>query len=221
MSILILSFRSPSPLKKEYNESNVIYDSQKQLPSITPQDSNPSQTQHYLYYPKPFIANKAAPIQQQMPSQQKPALALPQQKQITLPQQNRPQQQQQQQTSNSKQTKLTSKPKPQQKGYNQNHWLLQEAELRRHLATIPSATTKQQSHQAIPTQRQAININTSTQKTPPLAPPKGMLSVSGKKKCSSCGDELGRGCAAMVVESLSLYYHISCFRCSVCNIQLG
>jgi len=48
-----------------------------------------------------------------------------------------------------------------------------------------------------------------------------MLSVSGRKKCSSCGDELGRGCAAMVIESLSLYYHINCFRCSVCHIQLG
>lgn len=48
-----------------------------------------------------------------------------------------------------------------------------------------------------------------------------MLSVSGKKKCSNCGDELGRGCAAMVIESLSLYYHINCFRCSVCHIQLG
>lgn len=31
----------------------------------------------------------------------------------------------------------------------------------------------------------------------------------------------GRGCAAMVIESLSLYYHINCFRCSVCHIQLG
>ncbi|RWS27228.1 hypothetical protein B4U80_00452 [Leptotrombidium deliense] len=50
---------------------------------------------------------------------------------------------------------------------------------------------------------------------------KRMLSVSGRKKCSSCGDELGRGCAAMVIESLSLYYHINCFRCSVCHIQLG
>ncbi|XP_053209239.1 putative uncharacterized protein DDB_G0271606 isoform X2 [Panonychus citri] len=50
---------------------------------------------------------------------------------------------------------------------------------------------------------------------------KQMLSVSGKKKCSNCGDELGRGCAAMVIETLALYYHINCFRCSVCHIQLG
>jgi len=50
---------------------------------------------------------------------------------------------------------------------------------------------------------------------------KQILSVSGKKRCSNCGDELGRGCAAMVIETLSLYYHINCFRCSVCHIILG
>lgn len=50
---------------------------------------------------------------------------------------------------------------------------------------------------------------------------KGVLSVSGRKRCSSCGEELGRGAAAFVVESLSLYYHTSCFRCSVCHVQLS
>ncbi|XP_066998777.2 calponin homology domain-containing protein DDB_G0272472 isoform X2 [Anabrus simplex] len=47
-----------------------------------------------------------------------------------------------------------------------------------------------------------------------------MLSVSGKKKCSHCGDELGRG-AAMIIESLRLFYHIDCFKCCVCHVQLG
>ncbi|XP_030081607.1 LIM domain only protein 7 isoform X2 [Drosophila hydei] len=47
-----------------------------------------------------------------------------------------------------------------------------------------------------------------------------MLSVSGKKKCSHCGDELGRG-AAMIIESLLLFYHINCFKCCVCHVQLG
>lgn len=47
-----------------------------------------------------------------------------------------------------------------------------------------------------------------------------MLSVSGKKRCSHCGDELGRG-AAMIIESLQLFYHIDCFKCCVCCIQLG
>lgn len=47
-----------------------------------------------------------------------------------------------------------------------------------------------------------------------------MLSVSGKKKCSHCGEELGRG-AAMIIESLRLFYHINCFKCCVCCMQLG
>ncbi|KAL0276044.1 UNVERIFIED_CONTAM: hypothetical protein PYX00_003716 [Menopon gallinae] len=47
-----------------------------------------------------------------------------------------------------------------------------------------------------------------------------MLSVSGKKKCSHCNEELGRG-AAMIIESLRLFYHIDCFKCCVCHIQLG
>ncbi|XP_042203998.1 protein clarinet-like isoform X10 [Homarus americanus] len=47
-----------------------------------------------------------------------------------------------------------------------------------------------------------------------------LLSVSGKKKCSHCSEELGRG-AAMIIESLRLFYHIPCFKCCVCGIQLG
>lgn len=47
-----------------------------------------------------------------------------------------------------------------------------------------------------------------------------VLSVSGRKKCSHCKEELGRG-AAMIIESLRLFYHIRCFKCCVCSIQLG
>lgn len=47
-----------------------------------------------------------------------------------------------------------------------------------------------------------------------------VLSVSGKKKCSHCNNELGRG-AAMVIESLGLLYHIDCFKCCVCHTRLG
>ena len=115
----------------------------------------------------------------------------------------------------TKQSKPQLSAKP-QSGYNQNHWLLQEAELRRQLATIPA----QGSIPSTVSATQRATTTASIHKSSPT-PQKGMLSVSGKKKCSSCGDELGRGCAAMVVESLSLYYHINCFRCSVCNIQLG
>lgn len=50
---------------------------------------------------------------------------------------------------------------------------------------------------------------------------KTVLSISGKKRCSSCKEELGRGAAAFVVESLSLVYHTNCFRCSVCHMTLS
>ncbi|KAF7248329.1 LIM and calponin-likey domains-containing protein 1, partial [Varanus komodoensis] len=36
-------------------------------------------------------------------------------------------------------------------------------------------------------------------------------SISGKKLCSSCGQPLGKG-AAMIIETLGLYFHIQCFR---------
>ncbi|XP_032410484.1 LIM and calponin homology domains-containing protein 1 isoform X4 [Xiphophorus hellerii] len=45
-------------------------------------------------------------------------------------------------------------------------------------------------------------------------------SVSGKKLCSSCSQPLGKG-AAMIIETLSLYFHIQCFKCGVCKGQLG
>ncbi|XP_014054763.2 LIM and calponin homology domains-containing protein 1 isoform X1 [Salmo salar] len=45
-------------------------------------------------------------------------------------------------------------------------------------------------------------------------------SVSGKKLCSSCSHPLGKG-AAMIIETLSLYFHIQCFKCGVCKGQLG
>ncbi|EDV93751.1 GH19502 [Drosophila grimshawi] len=31
---------------------------------------------------------------------------------------------------------------------------------------------------------------------------------------------IGRG-AAMIIESLLLFYHINCFKCCVCHVQLG
>ncbi|XP_036021500.1 LIM and calponin homology domains-containing protein 1 isoform X8 [Mus musculus] len=45
-------------------------------------------------------------------------------------------------------------------------------------------------------------------------------SISGKKLCSSCGLTLGKG-AAMIIETLNLYFHIQCFRCGICKGQLG
>ncbi|KAH7731382.1 CRE-LIM-8 protein, partial [Aphelenchoides avenae] len=47
-----------------------------------------------------------------------------------------------------------------------------------------------------------------------------VMTVSGRQRCAHCSQELGRG-AAMIIESLNLFYHLSCFRCYVCNAALG
>lgn len=90
-----------------------------------------------------------------------------------------------------------------------------------HLSRTPSVPSDQWHHDLDPK---------SPTSQPPAKPGLGpkplvdretqMLSVSGKKKCSHCGDELGRG-AAMIIESLQLFYHINCFKCCVCHVQLG
>ncbi|KAL3973414.1 mucolipin 3 [Sarotherodon galilaeus] len=71
------------------------------------------------------------------------------------------------------------------------------------------------------------NMGRSSSKTPAACPPSSDAlppapnrSVSGKKLCSSCGQPLGKG-AAMIIETLSLYFHIHCFKCGVCKGQLG
>ncbi|XP_017365346.1 LIM and calponin homology domains-containing protein 1 isoform X3 [Cebus imitator] len=51
-------------------------------------------------------------------------------------------------------------------------------------------------------------------------PSERQKSISGKKLCSSCGLPLGKG-AAMIIETLNLYFHIQCFRCGICKGQLG
>lgn len=154
-------------------------------------------SQHYLHYgPKPFK-------QQQVP----PKLQRP-----SVPQaSSRPLQQAAQTKSQLKQPQT----------YNRNHWLVQEAELRRQLSNQQNVSRPSGITASSQADTKPMKPAVKSEYKPPPAPPKGMLSVSGRKKCSNCGDELGRGCAAMVVESLSLYYHINCFRCSVCHIQLG
>ncbi|XP_050537475.1 LIM and calponin homology domains-containing protein 1-like isoform X7 [Daktulosphaira vitifoliae] len=132
--------------------------------------------------------------------------------------------------------------------YNYQHWLIQEAEHRRLVdrcnrqipplsADMPRSRTRpalppppppMQSKKPLPDSV----INTITQRVQDRlsfndfhrhehnAPQESMLSVSGKKKCSHCTIELGRG-AAMIIESLQLFYHIECFKCCVCCVQLG
>ncbi|XP_048454182.1 LIM domain only protein 7-like isoform X2 [Rhincodon typus] len=63
-------------------------------------------------------------------------------------------------------------------------------------------------------------------KNPSVAPtsqpqiPQSNRSISGKKICSYCDSPLGRG-AAMIIESLGLCYHLHCFKCISCGIDLG
>ncbi|XP_067890438.1 LIM domain only protein 7 isoform X8 [Heterodontus francisci] len=45
-------------------------------------------------------------------------------------------------------------------------------------------------------------------------------SISGKKICSYCDSTLGKG-AAMIIESLGLCYHLHCFKCTSCSVDLG
>ncbi|XP_072332259.1 LIM domain only protein 7 isoform X3 [Scyliorhinus torazame] len=63
-------------------------------------------------------------------------------------------------------------------------------------------------------------------KNPSVAPPtqsqitQSNRSISGKKICSDCDNALGKG-AAMIIESLGLCYHLHCFKCTSCSIDLG
>ncbi|KAG8199654.1 hypothetical protein JTE90_022109 [Oedothorax gibbosus] len=156
--------------------------------------------------------------------------------------------------------KKTSQDSSPESKYNQNHWLIQEAEMRRiaelkerqHSAQFsqshlvkddlsnprlsipkqdkmwsyaqPSIVT--QKHHVPPSEKllgmyqQVPQPPAKPSRVVPLERPEQILSISGRKKCSHCMEELGRG-AAMIIESLQLYYHIQCFQCCVCQAQLG
>ncbi|XP_014890497.1 LIM and calponin homology domains-containing protein 1-like isoform X1 [Poecilia latipinna] len=51
-------------------------------------------------------------------------------------------------------------------------------------------------------------------------PPSPSRCVSGKRLCSGCSKPLGRG-AAMIIDTLGLFFHMQCFKCGVCKGQLG
>ncbi|XP_028300072.1 LIM and calponin homology domains-containing protein 1-like isoform X2 [Gouania willdenowi] len=51
-------------------------------------------------------------------------------------------------------------------------------------------------------------------------PPSPTRCVSGKRLCSGCSQPLGKG-AAMIIDTLGLFFHIQCFKCGVCHGQLG
>uniref|UniRef100_A0A673WQY7 LIM and calponin homology domains 1 n=1 Tax=Salmo trutta TaxID=8032 RepID=A0A673WQY7_SALTR len=71
-----------------------------------------------------------------------------------------------------------------------------------------------------PNKKQHPEVLLDCTKPSQQTPSRDRRSVSGKKLCSSCGHPLGKG-AAMIIETLSLYFHIQCFKCGVCKGQLG
>ncbi|XP_076584067.1 LIM and calponin homology domains-containing protein 1-like isoform X5 [Chaetodon auriga] len=60
---------------------------------------------------------------------------------------------------------------------------------------------------------------TSKQQSSPQ-PPSPSRCVSGKRLCSGCSQPLGKG-AAMIIDTLGLFFHMDCFKCGVCSGQLG
>ncbi|KAM4603338.1 uncharacterized protein ACJ7VT_018055 [Polymixia lowei] len=56
--------------------------------------------------------------------------------------------------------------------------------------------------------------------SPSPQPPSPSRCVSGKRLCSGCSQPLGKG-AAMIIDTLGLFFHIQCFKCGVCGGQLG
>ncbi|KRY59068.1 LIM and calponin homology domains-containing protein 1, partial [Trichinella britovi] len=85
-----------------------------------------------------------------------------------------------------------------------NHWLVQEAEHRRLSDQLLSERTARNNHP-----------DEGKKKMPPTP-----QAVSASHLCSHCNKELGHG-AAMSIESLKLFYHLSCFKCYVCGVKLG
>ncbi|XP_024860413.1 LIM domain only protein 7 isoform X3 [Kryptolebias marmoratus] len=75
-----------------------------------------------------------------------------------------------------------------------------------------------------PWSRESLSTPSPTTSPDPTSEPGGpqqhSRSVSGKKICAFCDIPLGKG-AAMIIESLELCYHLSCFKCIYCKVDLG
>ncbi|XP_045563607.1 LIM domain only protein 7 isoform X10 [Salmo salar] len=95
------------------------------------------------------------------------------------------------------------------------------------LATLPSSLS-------MSSLREAGGCNLSSLRSPSPSPNPSLgpepesrpssqqhsRSVSGKKVCTFCDKVLGKG-AAMIIESLGLCYHLTCFKCIDCKSNLG
>ncbi|XP_077380153.1 LIM and calponin homology domains-containing protein 1-like isoform X1 [Festucalex cinctus] len=59
-----------------------------------------------------------------------------------------------------------------------------------------------------------------TQQPSSALPPSPSRCVSGKRQCAGCSQPLGKG-AAMIIQTLGLFFHMQCFKCGLCEGQLG
>ncbi|XP_034417020.1 LIM domain only protein 7 isoform X3 [Cyclopterus lumpus] len=85
-------------------------------------------------------------------------------------------------------------------------------------AGTPSSPWSRQSPSPSPS---SPSPTTSPEPTSEGGPPQQRSrSVSGRKVCTFCDTPLGKG-AAMIIESLGLCYHLSCFKCIECKSDLG
>ncbi|KAM8773407.1 uncharacterized protein AB9X84_016101 isoform 1-T1 [Acanthopagrus schlegelii] len=76
----------------------------------------------------------------------------------------------------------------------------------------PHIVKRSESHDAV------ISKQQSSPSSP--QPPSPSRCVSGKRLCSGCSQPLGKG-AAMIIDTLGLFFHMQCFKCGVCKGQLG
>ncbi|KAG7486255.1 LIM and calponin-likey domains-containing 1-like isoform X2 [Solea senegalensis] len=81
----------------------------------------------------------------------------------------------------------------------------------------PHAVKRSGSHDIVAGKQQSSSASSSS---PSPQPPSPSRCVSGKRLCSGCSQPLGKG-AAMIIDTLGLFFHIQCFKCGVCNGQLG
>ncbi|XP_067842630.1 LIM domain only protein 7-like isoform X8 [Heptranchias perlo] len=82
----------------------------------------------------------------------------------------------------------------------------------------PSSTLPPQSTGSVRTA--SWTKNSSTAPTTQSQITQANRSISGKKICAFCDSPLGKG-AAMIIESLGLCYHLHCFKCMACSVDLG
>ncbi|XP_031649161.1 LIM domain only protein 7 isoform X10 [Oncorhynchus kisutch] len=97
------------------------------------------------------------------------------------------------------------------------------------LATLPSSLSMSSLREARGCNLSSWSLRSpSPSSTPSLGPEpesrpssqQRSRSVSGKKVCTFCDTVLGKG-AAMIIESLGLCYHLTCFKCIDCKSDLG